>query len=112
MGPRNAGIRGRFDSLSDHILYFLPSIQWIAERYHRSTPENFWEEFRDEHGHKLSSTVITTMLRKQRTEANSHLVQQQQEQLGPKFSQQYNVRGKAMVRASAIAKHIGKNGQL
>jgi len=86
--------------------------KWIVERYHQSTPENFWEEFRDEHGHNMSFSAITRMLRKQRTEADQRLVQQQQEQLGPEFSQQYNVRGRAMVRASAIAKRVGKNGQL
>ncbi|KAE9382626.1 hypothetical protein BT96DRAFT_930225 [Gymnopus androsaceus JB14] len=60
----------------------------------------------------MSFTAITRMLRKQRTEADQRLVQQQQEQLGLEFSQQYNVRGRAMVRVSAIAKRVGKNGQL
>lgn len=84
--------------------------KWVAERYHWSTPENFWEEFRDENGHKMTFTAISKTLRKLRTEADQRLVQQQRERLGSEFSQQFQVRGRTMVRASAIAKRIGKNG--
>lgn len=44
----------------------------------------------------MTFTAISRMLLKQRTKANRHLVQQQQEMLGRGFSQQFQVHGKVM----------------
>lgn len=86
-------------------------LQWVAERYLRSSPENFWAEFSDEHGQHMSFTAISKALREQRVEANRLVVQQQQAQLGQEFPQQFHVRGKPMIRPSAIAKRIERTGQ-
>ncbi|KAF9041859.1 hypothetical protein BDP27DRAFT_1347286 [Rhodocollybia butyracea] len=87
--------------------------KWVAERYNQSTPENFWTEFYDsEHNQRMTYTAIKKVLRKQRIAANQCLVRQQQEQLGLEFSQQYQVRGKPMVRFSAIAKRVQKVKQI
>ncbi|KAE9389539.1 hypothetical protein BT96DRAFT_980670 [Gymnopus androsaceus JB14] len=71
------------------MLYFLRSFQWVAECYHQSTLENFWEEFRDDNGHKMTFMAISKTLQKLQTEADQCLVQQQREWLGSEFSQQF-----------------------
>lgn len=114
---RNLGILIRY-VLAAIDLSFLSHFclgQWIAERYHRSTPENFWAEFYDqERNQRMSYTTINNLLREQRKEANNLIAKQQQEQFGADFSQVYQARGKPMVRASAIAKRAmnGKHCQL
>ncbi|KAF9059149.1 hypothetical protein BDP27DRAFT_1431769 [Rhodocollybia butyracea] len=83
--------------------------KWIADRYNQSTPENFWAEFYDhEHDQRMTFTAIDNHLRKQRKKSDQLTVEQQREQLGVDFSQQFQVRGKPMVCASAIAKRAAK----
>lgn len=72
----------------------------------------FWVEFHDHNkGCRMSFTAINDVLRKRRVEYNKRIAQEEQEKLGSGFSSQYQVRGKPMVRASAIAKRVQKNQQ-
>jgi hypothetical protein len=85
--------------------------KWVAERYHQSTPDDFWAEFYDHDRNQcMTYTAINKLLRERRKEANQCTAQQQRERLGQDFAQQFQVRGKAMVHASAIAKRVEKNG--
>lgn len=117
MVPRNLGVLIRYVLAMIHFSFLshFSLCQWIAERYHRSTPEDFWAEFYDhKRNRRMSYTTINNLLREQRMEADNRITKEQQEQLGADFSQIYQAQGKPMVRASAIAKRArnGKHCQL
>jgi hypothetical protein len=110
-GPesRRSGTSGRFVILLWFLYFCSLCFQWVAERYNQSTPENFWTEFYDHKRNQcMTFTAIDNELRKQRKRSDQRIVEQWG-QHGTESSQLFQVRGKPMVRSSAMAKRIAKN---
>ncbi|EKM84331.1 hypothetical protein AGABI1DRAFT_32292 [Agaricus bisporus var. burnettii JB137-S8] len=93
----------------NYIKKYWHNWKMIAERWHKSTPENFWAEFMDENGKQKSYTQILEELREQRKQDCLAIAASAQEEYGDiyfsKFS--YHKKGKrvAMTDPRAVSRH-------
>lgn len=108
----NAGKESRQPGLSGRYIRFLYLfifwssflIQYVAERYRASTPEDFWMEFSSDDCKRFNWKAITSRLRSQRAVHDQELCEKARSEYGAEFRTHFSNRGKVMTDKSAIAR--------
>jgi hypothetical protein len=81
----------------------------VVERYREQTPEDFWREFSQPNGSRMTFTTITQLLRKQRVARHQEIAEQARREYGPCFAENFTYRrgGQTFVMSdpTAIARH-------
>ncbi|KAJ3809343.1 hypothetical protein F5876DRAFT_21741, partial [Lentinula aff. lateritia] len=84
--------KGKKDQRWDGIKGSWSEWRYVAERYHSSTPEEFWLEFQTDAGQPLKWTAILERLRNLRVACDQELAARARAEYGPRFDEVFSYR--------------------
>ncbi|KAF8801124.1 hypothetical protein BYT27DRAFT_7115818 [Phlegmacium glaucopus] len=80
----------------------------LVKRWRKSSEEEFWKEFSDEGGHRLTYTAIITRLAKLRADEDARLAEKAKAEYGEAFASHFSYRKGGVMYVKTKAADIAK----